>query len=169
MELEGSTFLSTLAQVAISFIGFCAIVIAIRQTTGAPLTSLQILITRTLIEHGFFVVAFSLLPLLLHLAAIERLNVWAVPSALAGIICIYWNLRYPFKYKKVRPTPMPKHIWFNIVVSVIGGVVLLLNAGGYWGLPKMAPYVIVLAWIAFQGADIFMFSLHAFIRQEKPK
>ena len=46
MELLGSAYLYTLATLAMTFSGFCAIVIVLRQTTGQHISGFHIVLTR---------------------------------------------------------------------------------------------------------------------------
>jgi hypothetical protein len=46
MELPGSAYLYTLATLAMTFAGFCAIVIVLRQTTGQHISGFHIVLTR---------------------------------------------------------------------------------------------------------------------------
>ena len=46
MELPGSAYLYTLATLAMTFAGFCAIVIVLRQTTGRHVSGFHIVLTR---------------------------------------------------------------------------------------------------------------------------
>ena len=76
-------FLYALAAAAMAFIGFSAIVVIIRQTLGTGLSPFKLLLTRVLIEHGFVVVFFSLLPPLLALFGISHELVWRISSGVA--------------------------------------------------------------------------------------
>jgi hypothetical protein len=67
MELTGATYLYTLAALAVSFVGFSALVMILRQTFGGEVSRLDTLITRIFIQLGFMVAAGALLPSLLSL------------------------------------------------------------------------------------------------------
>jgi hypothetical protein len=54
MELPGSTYLYTLATLAMTFAGFCAIVIVLRQTTGNYVSGFHLVLTRLYLEAGLF-------------------------------------------------------------------------------------------------------------------
>ena len=62
MELPGSAYLYTLATLAMTFAGFCAIVIVLRQTTGKDISGFHIVLTRIYLESGLFSAAFCMLP-----------------------------------------------------------------------------------------------------------
>ena len=52
MELPGSAYLYTLATLAMTFAGFCAIVIVLRQTTGKDISSFHVVLTRLYLESA---------------------------------------------------------------------------------------------------------------------
>ena len=56
-----SAYLYTLATLAMTFAGFCAIVIVLRQT-GKDLSGFHIVLTRIYLESGLFSAAFCMLP-----------------------------------------------------------------------------------------------------------
>ena len=65
MELPGSAYLYTLATLAMTFAGFCAIVIVLRQT-GKDISGIHIVLTRIYLESGLFSAAFCMLPPFVH-------------------------------------------------------------------------------------------------------
>jgi hypothetical protein len=82
MELHGSAYLYTLATLAMTFAGFCAIVIVLRQTTGKHISGFHIILTRLYLESGLFSAAFCMLPLLLAVCGLSATAVWRVSSAI---------------------------------------------------------------------------------------
>jgi hypothetical protein len=62
VELPGAVYLYTLATLAMTFAGFCAIVIVLRQTTGKRISGFHIVLTRLYLESGLFAAAFCMLP-----------------------------------------------------------------------------------------------------------
>jgi len=48
--IAGSTYLYTLATLSVTFAGFCAIVIVLRQTAGKELSGWHLVLTRLYIE-----------------------------------------------------------------------------------------------------------------------
>ena len=64
MELPGSAYLYTLATLAMTFAGFCAIVIVLCQTVGKYVSGFHLVLTRLYLEAGLFSArAISALPL----------------------------------------------------------------------------------------------------------
>jgi hypothetical protein len=72
MELPGSAYLYTLATLAMTFAGLCAIVIVLRQTTGKDMSGFHIVLTRIYLESGLFSAAFCMLPPLLALCGLSE-------------------------------------------------------------------------------------------------
>jgi hypothetical protein len=85
IELPGSTYLYELAFLAIAFVGFSSIVAVLRQT-GSQLSKIQILLTRSYIEHGLLIAGLSILPMLLNLFGLPYVLMWPTLE-LAG--CAY--------------------------------------------------------------------------------
>ena len=61
MELPGAGGFYTLAQLAMAFAGFTAIVVVLRQSAGKPLSPLHVLFTSVYVELGLMATAFAML------------------------------------------------------------------------------------------------------------
>lgn len=165
MEIHGAAYLYALAASAMAFIGFSAIVVIIRQTLGSGLSPLQLLLTQILIEHGFVVVFFSLLPLLLALFAISHELVWRICSGIGVAVISSWILYYYLhRYPTIRSKPHPLFAWINFGMASIAILSLLGNAVGTFYQPQAGVYAAAISWIFIQGVDIFMLSLRAFLK-----
>ena len=86
MELPGAVYLYTLATLAMTFAGFCAIVIGLRQTTGKRISGFHIVLTRLYLESGLFAAAFCMLPPLLGVCGQSAPIVWRASSAIIAIL-----------------------------------------------------------------------------------
>lgn len=53
MELKGASYLYTLATLMVTFAGFSALLLIVRQAAGARLSSLDRFLTRTVVGHLF--------------------------------------------------------------------------------------------------------------------
>jgi hypothetical protein len=80
MELLGSSYLYTLAALSVTFVGFYALVIVLRQTFGGALSKLDVLITRIFIQLGFLVAASAMLPPLFALFGLRQDLIWRTCS-----------------------------------------------------------------------------------------
>jgi hypothetical protein len=79
--LEGSEYLYTVAEVSVAFVGFAAIVIAVRTRPG-DLSEAERQHVTWLVERGLAALAFSLLPMLLHYFGAQPHSVLPLSSAL---------------------------------------------------------------------------------------
>jgi hypothetical protein len=80
-ELEGSEYLYTVAEVSVAFVGFAAIVIAVRPRSG-DLSEFERQHVTWLVERGLAALAFSLLPMLVHYFGAQSRSVLPLSSAL---------------------------------------------------------------------------------------
>jgi len=165
MELEGAAYLYALVAAAMTFVGFSAIVIILRQTMGATLSPFQLLLTQLLVEHGFVVVFLSLLPLLLTLFGIRHELVWQLSSAIAVFAVTVWLCNYLWRrYPSVRTKPQPGYVRVNMAIQTLTLLALLGNAVGLIYRPSPGVYAAGMSWILVQGADIFLLSLKHYLR-----
>ena len=72
MDLPGSAYLYTLATLSMTFAGFCAIVIVLRQTTGREVSGFHIVLMRLHLESGLWAAAFCMLPPLLAVCGVAE-------------------------------------------------------------------------------------------------
>jgi hypothetical protein len=82
MELTGSAYLYTLAALSMTFAGFCAIVIVLRQTIGKEISGFHVVLTRLYIESGLWAAAFAMLAPLLALCGLPPASVGRASSAI---------------------------------------------------------------------------------------
>jgi len=95
MELPGTAFLYTLATLMVTFAGFSALLMIIRQTAGGGLTRLDRFLTRTVIGNLLVLMAGALLPPLLHLFAIPETLIWKASALLVGVPYLAILLTFP--------------------------------------------------------------------------
>src|SRR5690348_18469738 len=85
MEMDGATFLYTLATLMITFAGFSALLFVIRQAAGAKLSLLDRFIVRNIMTYIFVLTAAALLPELLDSFYIPSWWVWQVSGLLFAV------------------------------------------------------------------------------------
>ena len=76
MEVKGAIFLYTLAGLMITFAGFSALLLSVRQAAGARLSLLDRYLAKTVMTHIFVLTAAALLPALLALYDIPENWIW---------------------------------------------------------------------------------------------
>jgi hypothetical protein len=81
MEMEGATYLYTLATLMVTFAGFSALLFVIRQAAGAKLSLLDRFIVRNVMTYTFVLTAAALLPALLALFGVGETWIWRISGA----------------------------------------------------------------------------------------
>lgn len=163
MELPGSAYLYTLATLSMTFVGFCAIVIVLRQTIGKELSGWHVVLMRLYIETGFWAAAFSMLPALLALSGLPQVVVWRSASIVIALVMVGYAAAYPQRRRAMTAEPVPLRRWLPIVaVSLVVIVSLLCNAAGVPFETGAAPVAIAATWTLACGAGIFLLALTAF-------
>ncbi len=130
MEVTGAAYLYTIAVIGITFIGFSAIVMMLRQTSGQSLQRFDILIAHVYMEFGLIVSVGSLLPPLFSFWGLGPQMVWRVSSVLVGASLLLFSLTYPPRRRKAIRESLPWYTKINIAVIILLGVVFVGNAGG---------------------------------------
>lgn len=162
MELPGSAYLYTLAALAMTFAGFCAIVIVLRQTTGKAISGFHVVLMRLYLEAGLFSAAFCMLPPLLAVCGLSETTVWRVSSAIIVMVLVGYGATYPMRRAAVVAEPLPRARWLPIVaVSMLVVVALIGNVVGFPYRPTVGPIAVAASWTLGCGAMVFVLALNA--------
>jgi hypothetical protein len=169
MELPGSAYLYTLATLSMTFVGFCAIVIVLRQTAGKELSGWHVVLTRLYIESGFWAAAFCMLPSLLALHGLSQVTVWRASSGLIAVVMITYGATYRTRRRSMVGETLPIRRWAPVAaVSTLVIAGLLGNAAGIPYAPGIAPIALAATWTLACGASIFLVALGAFWERPGP-
>jgi len=126
MEVKGAALLYTLATLGITFAGFSALLLIIRQTAGGSLSALDRFLTRTLVGHLTLLAATALLPAILALYDVTEVWIWKV-SALAfglpmlALLLTYQRRRAAITGRRAPPIVAAIFIWvatFSIIAMI---------------------------------------------------
>jgi cation transport ATPase len=147
MELPGTAYLYTLATLAMTFIGFSAIVMILRQTLGHKLSRFDVLLARVYMEFGLMISAGALLPPLLVMWGLPSPIIWRVSSGLAAIPLVAYALTYPSRRKAASGEATPFYVRLNVCIILLISLSLLVNASG--SLPELAPAMFLTALTVF--------------------
>jgi hypothetical protein len=165
MELSGSSYLLTLAQLALAFVGFATIVVALRQAIGADLSDYHILLFRFFVEVGLIVTALCLIPFLLALFDIAEPTVWRISSAFFGVVTVAYLVSYVRRRRRVQRAPLPVRLYVIYGVSALMTMGLILNALGLLFEPGAGPYAVALTWGLVGAGLVFIQGLSAFLQR----
>jgi hypothetical protein len=159
----------TLATLSMTFVGFAAIVIVLRQTVGKELSGWHIMLTRLYVEAGFAAAAFCMLPSLLALYGMSQPVVLRASSAMIALVMITYGATYRVRRRLMVREIVPLRRWVPIVaVSTLVIAGLFGNAAGVPYEPGMAPIALAATWTLACGAAVFLAALDAFWHRPDP-
>ena len=163
MDLVGSSYLYALATLSMTFAGFSAIVIVLRQTIGQRLSPFHLLVTRLYIESGFWAAAFSMLPPLLALCGVPADPVWRISSGVIALVLTTYGVTYRMRRRAIVQESLPSQRWIAIAcVSAAVIVGLVCNVIGVPFRPNPAPVAVAATWTLTCGAIVFVLALARF-------
>ena len=94
MEVKGATLLYTLATLSVTFAGFAALLLMLRQSAGAGLSALDRFLARTIVGHFFWLSAGAIFPAVFALYDLPEPWVWKASSLLFGLPMLALLLTY---------------------------------------------------------------------------
>ena len=166
MTSTESDYLSHLASLSLSFVGFSAVVVTLRGALGGELSDRHLRLVRLYIEGGLLVTALALIPRLLNLLHIPDMVTWPLSSAAAASIFTLLLLIQFRRRRMVEPGQFP--LWVAVVYAVSTVVVagLWLNVVGIPFASNVGPYAIVLTWALCIFGFIFVRTIELFLHHE---
>jgi len=165
LELRGTAYLFTLATLSVSFVGFSALVMMLRQTLGGEMSKFDVLITRIFIQLGFMVAAGSMLPPLLALFFWPAELIWRVSSAVVAIPAFLFAVTYPARRRSVSGMQMPLAVWLDVLVLPFLASVLILNAAGVVIQPGPGPFGLALTGILILAGWAYLQALRMLLQR----
>ena len=157
MELPITSYLYTIAILAMTFIGFSAIVMLLRQTLHGKLSRLDLLIAQVYMEFGLIISVGAMLPPLLMFWELPATMVWRGSSGLLAIPILAFAATYPARRRRASHQPTPLYVRINVsIVYLIGLTFLIVTTGA---LQERSASVFLSALIAF-----LVFAVSAWLR-----
>jgi hypothetical protein len=165
MELLGSSYLYTLAALSVTFVGFSALVIVLRQTFGGALSKLDVLITRIFIQLGFLVAASAMLPPLFALFGLRQDLIWRTCSLCTAIPSFLFAVTYPARRRAASGVPTPLAIKVDVFLLAFAALVLAANGLGFAFEPGPGPFAGALTGILFISGWAYLQALNTLLGQ----
>ena len=130
MESPATSYLYTVAILGMSFMGFAAVVMLLRQTLGSHLRAFDTLFARVYMEFGLIATIGAMLPPLLMFWELSPAAVWRVSSSLLGIPLLLFAVTYPARRRAASHEPTPRYVRVNLSILLVISLTLLLAATG---------------------------------------
>lgn len=135
MEIKGAALLYTLAGLMITFAGFSALLLVLRQAAGARVSLLDRYLAKTVMSYIFVLAAGALLPTLLALFDIQEVWIWRISAALFGAPMLALQISYPYRRERMVGRKPPPAILAVFVVlgsaSTLAMLVYILSGQAY--------------------------------------
>jgi len=165
VEVKGATFLYALAALMITFAGFSAMLLGIRQAAGARLSLLDRFVVKTILVHLFILTGAALLPPLLGLWNVSEAWLWRAAALCFAIPMLVLLLTYSHRRRKVVGAGPPSVGFAVFIVAGSAAIVAMLIyiEGGFEYQP--AAYVTGLTANFFTTAFGFVTALDVIMQQ----
>lgn len=165
MEAKGATFLYALATLMITFAGFSALLLGIRQAAGARLSLLDRFIVKTILIQLFTLTGGALLPPILGLWNVSEAWLWRVAALCFAIPMLALLLTYSHRRRKAVGTGPPPvgFVVFIVFACVAIAAMLIYVIGGFEY--QAAAYITTLTINFFTTAFGFVTALDVIMRQ----
>jgi hypothetical protein len=161
MELPATSYLYTIAILAMTFIGFSAIVMLLRQALHGKLSRLDLLIAQVYMEFGLMISVGAMLPPLLMFWELPPTMAWRGSSGLLAIPILAFAATYPTRRRRASHQPTPLYVRINVSIVYLIGLTFLIVATG--ALPERSAAVFLSALTAF-----LLFAVSAWLRVLNP-
>jgi ABC-type amino acid transport system permease subunit len=168
LEIKGAILLYTLAGLMITFAGFAAVLLGIRQAAGGHLSLLDRFLAKTVLTHVFMLTWGAVLPPLLTLYGLSEDAVWKVAAILFAIPMLAFLLTYSHRRQKATGQRPPRlvHAVFVIVGSAVVLAMLVYVLGGFQH--AAAAYISALVLDFFTLAYAFVTALDVILSHGAP-
>lgn len=152
-----SELLMGIAQIAIAFVGFSAIVEVVRNRSHHERSQFENMLARTMIEFGFSALFLALVPLIaFRYAPLESNSLWRgmVTFATVALIAHFWTY-WRRRSKMTNQAFLMPRVFRAWVITT--WVVILGSVAAVFGLlPPDAAFVAILVWLLASGSISFV-------------
>jgi hypothetical protein len=163
--IKGAVLLVTLAGLMVTFAGFFALLLSLRQSIGVRLSHLDRLLAKTVVTHLFLLTWGALLPPLLDLYDVPESWIWKISALLFAPPMLAHLLSYPRRRR--RATDIGPSLAVFAVFVVFGSAVLAaMLVYVFSDFPySAAAYVTALMINFFTLAFVFVVALDFILKQ----
>ena len=162
MEIPGSSYLYTLALLAITYGGFAALVMLFGEKLPGEWVNYDAFVIRGVVQKAFIVAACSMLPPLLAYCDLSHPTIWRLSSLVAGVLQALYLVTWLSRRRAMKGIPTSKWLALNLILQLLLAAFLTVGATGKAFEPGPGPYLIgvtlmlVLSCIAYQEALVFL-------------
>ena len=158
MELPWSSYLYVVAALAMTFIGFCAIVLSLHTTGDKENVKLKLLRQHATgyIEIGFSSVLAAMLAPMLTVCGLPASLTWRWSSAAIAVglaVHVWLTLK---RLAAITAWHIPIRTWINQTITGLVVLSLIANSSGFLIEPSAAPVVVAATWRLVHAVVVFL-------------
>jgi hypothetical protein len=166
MDLSGAGYFYTLAQVGITFAGFAALLMSLRQIRGAEMSKFHLWVARSYVQSGLVTTMNALLsPLLFGLGFSER-TTWQLASAIIATQSIVLIVMAPGQWRAATDRPLEMRVKVQISLGLLINASLILNTLGWPLAPSGGLVMLAVSWNLFAFFAQFAESIRYFFEED---
>ncbi len=167
MDLPGASYFFTLAQVGITFSGFAALLVAVRQMRGAGMGPFHLWVARSYVQSGMVTAVNAMLAPLLFGLGLEEKTTWQFTSVFVAVQSLVLIFLVPGQWRQATTRPMHLRVKVHMGLGILINIALLSNAVG-WPYPPMGGVVMLaISWNLFAFFAQFAESIRFFFEEEE--
>ena len=167
MDLPGASYFYTLAQIGITFSGFAALLMALRQMRGAAMSKFHLWVARSYIQSGLVTAMNAMTAPLLFALGLDLEMTWRAASAIIAGQAIALIMLAPKQWQSVTAMKVPARLKLQIASGLLINVILLANAVGYPFAPSGGVVMLAVSWNLFAFFLQFAESVSFFFESEE--
>ncbi len=165
MDLPGASYFYTLAQIGITFSGFAALLMALRQMRGSDLSKFQLWVTRAYVQSGLVTAMNAMLSPLLYGLGLSLDMTWQVASVFVAVQSLVLIGMVPRQWREATLRPMDARVKAHIGLGLLINAVLLMNAFGWPFRPMGGVVMFAISWNLFAFFAQFARSIDFFFEE----
>ncbi len=163
MTVAGTDYLLRLSGLAVTFVGFSAVVVTLRRALEAQISEIHIYFIRLFIEGGLMVGALGLLPAALTFTGLSEAMLWRVSSAAAALVFTVYGVFLFRRRRSVSGGSIPVTALLDFAIFILATLALWANALAIGVHPSAGPYALALTFFLVLGGWAFVQNLRFFI------
>lgn len=166
MDLPNVFYFYTLAQLGITFAGFAAMLMALREMRGKGMSAFHLWVARSYIQSGLVTAISAMTPPLLYGLGLTEEQTWQAASLLIGLPALVMLALAPKDWRANTPIAFPLRLKLQVGLGLLINLALLFNAAGWPVPPKAGPLMLAVSWNLFAFFFQFAESVRFFFTAE---
>ena len=165
MDLPGASYFFTLAQIGITFSGFAALLMALRQMRGSEMSKFQLWVTRAYVQAGLVTAMNAMLSPLIYGLGFTLDLTWQMASVFVAVQSLVLLAMVPRQWREVTHRPLDMRVKVHIGFGTVINALLLMNAIGWPFQPTGGLVMLAISWNLFAFFPQFARSIDFFFEE----